>query len=102
MITLGSEGEQLTVLLPVGADFVVTLQATDPWPAGTEITLQLTAGTGDPVTWTAVITGNTAVFNVPANEVAPLISGRYSTARLYYQATGGGTLLWGHGSVRVI
>lgn len=102
MIELGSEGEQVTVILAEGGDFVVTLVATDPWPAGSGITLRLSNGTGTLVTWTAVIAGTDAVFNIPTVQVQAVIASELAFARLYYTPAGGGPLLWAHGGIRVI
>jgi len=101
VITLGSEGEQLTVILAAGAGFLASLTSSDPW-GSVQIYLQLSSGTGDPIIWTATINDVTATFNVTANDVQTAIDGEYSIARLYYVPSGGVPLLWGHGGVRVV
>lgn len=102
MITLGSEGEQLTVILAAGAGFVASLTSSDPW-GSVSIYLQLLDGNADPITWTASISGSVATFSISVNDVQTAINGEYSTARLYYQPAGGGIpLLWGHGGIRVV
>lgn len=104
MITLGSEGEQLTVIIPVGADFVTTLSAATPWPTGTQIELHLSNDSADvsPVVWAATVSGTTATFNVPAATTQAVVLGRLAYARLYYSPGGTGMLLWGHGVTRFV
>lgn len=101
MIELGSVGEQITVILAAGADFVVTLVAPTAWPVGTVIALVLSGG-GVSVTWTATISGTQATFDVPTAQVQPVINSGYSFARLYYTPSGGGPLLWGQGDIRAV
>lgn len=100
MITLGSDGEQLTVVLATGGDFVASMTSSSPWGSVT-ITLVLSGGNVDPITWTASIDDVTATFDVPANEVQTAIDAKMSIARLYYSPAGGGTLLWAHGGINV-
>lgn len=103
MITLGSEGEQLVVVIPVGADFVTTLSAATPWPTGTQIELHLSNTLSDvPVIWPATVAGTTAVFNVAKTVTQAVIDARLSLARLYYSPGGAGTLLWAHGTTRFV
>jgi hypothetical protein len=103
VITLGSEGEQLVVIIPVGADFLTTLSASTPWPVGTVIELHLSNTLTDvPVVWTATVSGSTAVFNVPKVTTQPVVAARLSLARLFYSPGGSGTLLWAHGTTRFV
>jgi hypothetical protein len=103
VITLGSDGDQLTVVIPVGADFVTTLSASDSWPTGTAIELHLSSSLTDtPVIWTATVSGTTAIFNVPASQTAAVVTARLSLARLFYSASGVGRLLWAHGVTRFV
>jgi hypothetical protein len=103
VITLGSEGEQLVVIIPVGADFLTTLSASMPWPTGTVIELHLSDTLADtPVIWAATVSGSTAVFNVPRVTAQPVVDARLSLARLFYSPGGSGTLLWAHGTTRFV
>lgn len=103
MITLGSEGEQLQVIIPTDADFVTTLTASSPWPTGTTIELHLSdTSTNPPIVWTASVSGSSAVFNVPKTTVQAVIVARLSIARLIYSPGGSGSLLWGHGTIRFV
>lgn len=103
MITLGSEGEQLQVIIPVDADFVTTLTASSPWPTGTTVELHLSdTSLNPPVVWAASVSGSNAVFNVPKSTVQAVVTARLSLARLIYSPSGSGTLLWGHGTTRFV
>lgn len=103
VITLGSEGEQLQVIIPVDADFVSTLSATDVWPAGTAIELHLSNSfTDTPVIWSATVSGTTAVFNESKTAIQPVVEARLSLARLFYSPDGLSTLLWAYGTTRFV
>lgn len=103
MITLGSAGEDLTVVIPVGARFLTKLTASIPWPLGTVIELHLLNEiTDDPVVWSAVISGSDATFDVAASQVTTDTADRPSVARLLYDSDGGGLLLWAHGTTRYV
>lgn len=103
VITLGSEGEQLQVVIPVDADFVTTLTASSPWPVGTTIELHFSDPTlSSPTIWTASVSGSDAVFNVPKSTVQAVVVARLPIARLIYSPGGSGTLLWGHGTTRFV
>lgn len=103
MITLGSAGEDLTVVIAVGAAFVATLTATNPWPTGTQIEIHLlNEPTDTPVVWAAVVSGSSAVFNVSASAVQAVVDARLSAARLFYNPGGTGALLWAHGTTRYV
>jgi hypothetical protein len=98
VITLGSAGDQLTVILAAGGDFIASMTASSPW-GDVQISLELSGGTTDPVTWTAVISDVTATFDVPKEQVQAVIDAKMSTARLYYTPTTGTTLLWAQGGI---
>jgi hypothetical protein len=103
VITLGSEGEQLVVIIPVGADFLTTLSASTPWPTGTIIELHLSNTLADvPVVWSAVVSDSTAVFDVSKADTQPVADARLSLARLFYSPGGSGMLLWAHGTTRFV
>jgi hypothetical protein len=103
MITLGSMGEDLTVVIPIGARFLCALDSSNPWPNGTQIELHLMNDPGDtPVIWPATISGSTATFDVPAGDVKTVTDARLSLARLLYNPAGAGFLLWGHGTTRYV
>lgn len=105
MINLGSDVQQITVILADDADYVVTLVASSAWPTGIVIYLSLSDGADGndtPVVWTATVVGTQATFNVPNAQVQPVIDAKLSIARLYYTPAGGGPLLWGYGGIRVI
>lgn len=103
MVTLGSEGEQLQIIIPVGADFVATLSAAAAWPVGTVIEIHLSNTLSDtPIVWSATITGTNAVFNVPKATAQPVVDARLSLARLFYSPGGSGLLLWAHGTTRFV
>lgn len=103
VITLGSAGEDLVVVIAVDATFVATLTATSPWPSGTQIEIHLlNEPTDTPVIWAAVVSGSTAVFNIPLTNVQAVVSARLSSARLLYNPGGTGALLWAHGAVRYV
>lgn len=103
MITLGSAGETLTLIIPIGASFVATLISTDPWPDGTLIELHLLNELTDtPVIWSAAISGSLASFTESAANVQTVVDARLSLARLIYNPGGTGALLWAHGSVRYV
>lgn len=103
MITLGSEGEQLTVIIPIGAAFVTTLSAATPWPTGTQIELHLSSSLTDvPVVWAAAVSGTTAVFNESTIQTQAVVNARLSIARLIYNPGGTGQLLWAHGVTKFV
>lgn len=103
MITLGSDGEQLVVVIPVDADFVTTLSAATPWPTGTQIELHFSDTPSDtPVIWPATVAGTTATFNVSKASAQPVVTARLSLVRLFYSPGGSGILLWAHGTTRFI
>jgi hypothetical protein len=103
VITLGSDGEQLVVVIPVDADFVTTLSAATPWPTGTQIELHFSnTPSDDPVIWPATVVDTTAAFNVPKASAEPVITARLSLARLFYSPGGSGVLLWAHGTTRFV
>lgn len=105
MINLGADVQQITVVLADGADYVVTLVSSTPWPTGIAISLHLTdgtTGTDPPVVWSATVVGTQATFNVPTAQVQPVIDAKLSIARLIYTPSGGGPLLWGRGGIRVV
>lgn len=102
MINLGFEGEQITVILASGSDYVVTLLASEDWPADLAITLALSADRGSAVVWSADVAGSEATFSVPAAEVQAVIDAGLSYSRLYYHPAGSGPLLWGQGGIRVV
>jgi hypothetical protein len=101
MITLGSDVDQLTVIIPIGASFITTLTASTPWPNGTIIQLQFMNDIADvPVVWSATVSGTDATFNVADTSV--VTNARLSLARLIYNPGGTGALLWAHGTVRYV
>lgn len=103
MVTLGSDVDQLTVIIPVGASFITTLTAATPWPVGTVIELHLMNDISDsPVIWSATISGTDATFNIPPSQVQTVTDARLSLARLIYNPGGSGALLWAHGTIRYI
>lgn len=102
MITLGSDVDQLTVIIPLGASFITTLTAATPWPNGTVIELHLVNDPADdPVIWSATVSGTDATFNINPANVKLVSDQRLSLARLIYNP-GSGALLWAHGTVRYI
>lgn len=103
MITLGSAGDDLTVIIPLGARFLTKLHSSTPWPVGTIIQLHLVnEPDDDPVVWTATISGSDATFDESASQVATDTADRPSVARLLYDSDGGGLLLWAHGTTRYV
>jgi hypothetical protein len=103
MITLGSSGDQLVVILASGAVFAATLQATENWPSNTQISLHLTDSEGaHEVIWSATVTDNLASFFVSAADVQAVIDNQLSLARLLYNPGQTGALLWGHGMTRFV
>ena len=103
MITLGSDVEQLTVVIPVGASFITTLTAATPWPDDTVIELHLMNDVADdPVVWSATVSGTDATFNIPSDQVQVVTDARLSLARLLYNPGGLGALLWAHGTTKYI
>jgi acyl-CoA synthetase (AMP-forming)/AMP-acid ligase II len=103
MITLGSEGERIAVVLPVNAAFVSQITSAAPWPTGTRIELHFSNGfDATSVVWAATIAGTTATFNMTKTQVQSLIAARLSVVHLYYIPTGLDPLLWGHGLTRVV
>lgn len=102
MITLGSDVDQLTVIIPIGASFITTLTASTPWPVGSVIELHLVNDIADtPVVWSANISGNDATFNVTPSNVKLVSDQRLSLARLIYNP-GSGALLWAHGTIKYV
>lgn len=103
MITLGSAGDDLTVVLPVGASFIATLTATTPWPANTIIELHFMNDLADiPVVWSAAISDTDATFNVSTDQVQTVVDARLSIARLIYNPGDTGALLWAQGVTRYV
>jgi len=103
VITLGSAGEDLQVVIPVGASFVTTLTASTPWPNGTVIELHLMNSLTDtPTVWSATVAGSDATFNISASQVQAVVDARLSIARLLYNPAGSGALLWAHGTTRYV
>lgn len=103
MITLGSDVDQLTVIIPIGASFITTLTASTPWPNGTVIELHLLNNIADnPVVWSATISGTDATFNITPTNVKTVSDQRLSLARLIYNPGGTGALLWAHGTVKYV
>lgn len=57
-VTLGLSPIEISVVLAHGGDFVATLTADDPWPAGTGVELRFsTSPTATPTVWTATVDG---------------------------------------------
>jgi hypothetical protein len=103
VITLGSAGEDLTVIIPVGASYVATLTASTPWPTGTAIELHFMNDLSDvPVVWAATISGSDATFDIDTTQVQLVVDARLSIARLIYNPGGTGALLWAHGTARYV
>lgn len=103
MIIIGDSGEEITLEIPWGADFVAAFIASVAWPDGMTIELQLSNGPGDtPVVWPAVITGVRADFYVPMADVQTVINANLAIARLYYTPAGQGPLFWGSGVIKVV
>lgn len=70
--TLGIVPDDLTVNLHADAPFASTLANDDgDWPAGTVVELRFlgNGGTVAPATWTAVLTGPSALFSADAADV---------------------------------
>lgn len=102
MITLGSAGEDLQVVIPIGASFVTKLTASTSWPNGTVIELHLMNDLSDvPVVWSSTIAGTDATFNIPPDQVQAVVTARLSIARLIYNP-GTGAMLWAHGTTRYV
>lgn len=103
MITLGSVGDDLTVVIPLSARFLTKLTASTAWPTGTVIELHLMNDLADvPTVWSASINGTDATFDIPTSQVTTDTAARPSIARLLYDSDGRGLLLWAHGITRYV
>lgn len=98
-IGLGLIPQILTVSLVADGDFVAALVATSPWPVGTEIELHLSGGSSGVVVWAAVVEGSRADWDVPADDVAAVLSSQATTARLLYKEADGTALVWAKGKI---
>lgn len=101
MLKLGREPERLQVHLSRDADFRVTLSASEAYPAGSAVSLEVALGDGTVVdTWSASVSGADAVFDVDKTAVnAVLATTGPKQARLYF-VNGTDDDLWAHGRVR--
>lgn len=102
-ISLGLTPLEMSVVLTHGGDFVASLVAVDPWPAGTQVELRFSTGpTATPMVWPATVNGTTVSWDVPAVTVKLVIDAAATTARLHYIEPDGTVLVWGRGRVRTI
>lgn len=102
-INLGAVPLSLKVNLTEGADFVQEIHTAsgDPWPDGTEITLELYAQNGTLLeTWPATIDADYARWNVDKADVDALIADKPKRAALLY-VNGTADATWARGSVSV-
>jgi hypothetical protein len=107
MITLGLSPEEMTVVVPVDADFVAAIDAADdtPWPDGVEIRLCFSPTPRDETpafTWPATIDGAIASWAVDKVDCLAVADARALFARLLYVEEDGTELLWAKGAVRVV
>lgn len=103
MITLGSAGDDLSIAVPVDADFVTTITSTISWPTGTTVELHfINQSTDVPIVWVATVSGSSVTFNIPAATVQAVVAAQLSIARLIYKPGGTGAILWAHGPVRYV
>lgn len=98
-VTLGSVAQGLAVNLTLHADFVCAMRRSDgqDWPESV-VSLEFQVRDGEPVTWNATLSGDTAQWNVDQDEVDALIEMRPRAVRLWY-IQGELRLLWAQGEV---
>lgn len=98
--TLGSAPDTLKVVLVKGADFVSTLTRKDgtDWPVDTEVVLEFK--TTSPVSWSATLTGSSAMWNVDQADVDALIAAKPRSVKLWY-VEGEVRLLWAQGDLDI-
>lgn len=101
-VALGWRPQDFIVQLSGGGDFVASLVATPAWPDGTalELHFSVTQTESSPIVWPAVVSGDTATWDVPASQVTAVLAACASFVRLYY-TSGGSTIVWMTGRTSV-
>lgn len=102
-LTFGWEPIDFVVSLSRGGDFLFTLEASVPWPAGIGIQLRFSATRPEesttPIVWPATVAGNLATWEVSAATVAAVLNTQARYVRLKYTEADGNALIWGKGCV---
>lgn len=91
-VTLGLSPIEISVVLTRGGDFVATLTADDPWPAGTGVELRFsTSPTATPTVWTATVDGTTSGTSAIAPTVTSDVADSLLLAFMFASASSGST-----------
>lgn len=98
-INLGYVPIPLTVTLVTDGDFLSTLVASTPWPAGTMIQLRFATTADTPTVWAATVAGTNAAWDVPAATVNTLLGLQPGQVVLRYAEADGTSIVWGKGTV---
>ena len=107
-LALGTEPQDVDVLLPFDADFVASIETVDgsSWPAGTAVALVFSTAprqiTPSGLRWEAAIVADAARWDVDKLLVQAVIAAGAAYARVLYTEADGSELLWTKGTVRVV
>jgi hypothetical protein len=98
-VDFGEPLPQGSLWLPLGGPYSITLEASQPWPAGMVVDF-LIEGDGSPITWTATISGRDATWSKTIAEVAAVTGSNRRSATVRRTPSGGEPIPWYRLTVR--